>query len=127
LKADKLLFAVLNRKSFNKPEKISKLFIRENYVHNLIRRYVRKYKGSTPYSHKESGFTIDAPMYTYTTEDHHLYIEITSTKPRKRIKIHLSDHNKYHGNIRIILKENKIELHHLVKTKLRITWTEKMR
>ena len=50
LKADELLFAVLNRKSFNKPEKISKLSIRENYLHNLIRRYVRRYKGSTPYT-----------------------------------------------------------------------------
>ena len=64
-------------------------------------------------------------MYTYTTEDHHLLIEMTSTKPRKRVRINLTDQNKYHGNIRVILKETKIELHHLVKTKQRIAWTEK--
>jgi putative transposase len=125
LKADELLFAVLTRKNYKIPEKLSRLLIRERYVHHLISRYMRKYKGATPYSHKESVFTIDAPMYTYNTENHHFFIKMTSTKPRKRIRINLTDQNKYHGTIRIIVKENKVELHHLVKTKEKLLWTEK--
>lgn len=66
--ADELLHAVLIRGDFKKTKKIGELKIREKYVHNLIRRYIRKYKGSIPYSHKETVFMIDAPMYKYITE-----------------------------------------------------------
>jgi transposase len=125
LKADELLFAVLTRRAFNKPKRISKLKIREMYVHNLIQRSIRKYKGSVPYSHREAVFMIDKPMYNYIAEGDSCFIEITSTKPRNRLKIGLSDRNQYHGNIRIIVKENGIELHHLVKTKQRTIWADK--
>ncbi|MDR7002596.1 hypothetical protein [Neobacillus niacini] len=75
LKADELLYAVLMRNTFCKPPKIKKLEIREDYVHQLIRRYIRKYKGSTPYSHKETNLMIDAPMYKYIYEAESLFMK----------------------------------------------------
>lgn len=124
LKADEILYAVLIRKDYKRPKKLSGLKIREKYVHNLIRRYIRKYKGSIPYSHKETVFMIDAPMYKYIIEGDSFIIEITSPKPRKRIKVALTEPNRYGGNIRIIMKEHKIELHHLVKTNQKTIWNE---
>ncbi|KAA9031720.1 zinc ribbon domain-containing protein [Niallia endozanthoxylica] len=125
LKADELLHAILVRETFKKPKKISRLEIRETYIHNLLRRYIRKYKGSIPYSHKETVFIIDAPMYKYIVEGNSFFIEMASLKPRKRIKISLTEPNKYGGNIRIIMKDHSIELHHLVKTKQKTIWNEK--
>ena len=48
LKADHLLKAILTRQPFERSKKIKNLVIRETYVFNLIRRYVRKYKGKSP-------------------------------------------------------------------------------
>ena len=125
LKADELLHAILIRGDFKKPKTISGLKIREKYIHNLIRRYIRKYKGSIPYSHKETVFMMDAPMYKYIAEADSFFIEIASSKPRKRIKLALTEPNRYGGNIRMVMKDHEIELHHLVKTKQKTIWKEK--
>lgn len=122
LKADKLFYSVLTKQKFELPKKIVKLQIRANYIHNLLCRYLRKYKGSIPFSYKETSFMIDAPMYNYLDENESKFIEITSTQNRKRIRIRLSDNNVYHGNIRINVKENSLELHHFVEGKQKQYW-----
>lgn len=124
LKVDYLLFFVLTKKEFELPKKLLPLQIRQTYIHHLICRYIRKYKGKVPYSNKETSFMIDAPMYNYLTENGRKFIEITSTKHRKRIKIGLSEGNIYHGNIRIVIKDDRLELHHFVKGKQKQFWKE---
>ena len=49
---------------------------------------------------------------------------MTSWKLEKEL-ILLTEPNKYGGNIRIIMKDHVIELHHFVKTKQKTIWKEK--
>ena len=65
LKADKLLYNIMNHIPLIRPVKIAGLVIREHYIHNLIRRLMRRYKGKVPYSYKATSFQLDADMYSY--------------------------------------------------------------
>jgi len=112
LKADKLLYAILNRESFDEPKKLMELEIREKYIFNLICRYIRKYKGDVPYT-KSRTFSLDADMYNYKTEDGVLYINIMGLKRRNRLKVKLRDHNIHKGNVKIVLRDNSLEVHKL--------------
>lgn len=111
LKANMLLHSILTYKAFEMPDIIKGLDIREKYMFNLIRRYIRKYKGSIPYSHKSSSFMIDADMYEYRTKDGKLFIYIQGLKRGLRIEAGLKDQNYHSGNLRIVLKCNSIEIH----------------
>ncbi len=109
LKADQILYAILNREPFHKPNKLKDLEIREKYVFNLIRRYIRKYKGNIPYTNSRT-FSLDADMYNYTEKDV-LYINLMGLKRGKRIKVKLRDRNIHQGNLRIVLRNNSLEVH----------------
>ena len=120
LKADSILKAILTRQPFEKPKKLEKLIIRETYVFNLIRRYVRKYKGKIAYSNKNRSFQIDADMYNYKLLDEKPYIEIASLTKNKRISVPLKDKNIHQGNLRILLLENQtIEIHRTKNVKVK--------
>ena len=56
-------------------------------------------------------------MYTYYRKDDVNHIKITSTVPRQRIVLKVKDNNIYSGNIKVVLKENDVELHHHVQSK----------
>lgn len=111
LKADKILYAALNREPFYKPQKLKEKEIREKYILNLIRRYIRKHKGSVPYTENNKSFMLDSSMYSYEFKDGVLYLNIMGLKRSKRLKIKLYDHNVHKGNIRIVLKDDKLEVH----------------
>lgn len=120
LKADELLKAILTRQSFVRPKKIEKLIIRETYVFNLIRRYVRKYKGKIAYSKSCRSFQIDADMYDYKRIDEKPYIEIMSLTKNKRISVPLKDKNIHEGNLRIVLLGNRtFEIHRTKKVNVK--------
>lgn len=116
LKANSILQSILTYKSFDKPEKIDNLNIREKYIYNLIRRYVRKYKGTIPVSKKKRSFMIDVPMYNYKTVYGQNIIEITGLKKNSRIDIILKDKNIHTGNLRVVIENgNSIVIHRLKK------------
>lgn len=119
LKSNELLHGILTHKKFKKPKKLEILEIREKYIFNLIRRYVRKYKKGIPYSKKANGFSIDRPMYDYYEKDGKNFIEITSTVPRNRMAFELKDKNVFGGNIRIVIDGKTVRLHHNAKKKER--------
>lgn len=110
LKCDSILFSILTRKTFNTPEKLKELKIREKYILNLIRRYIRKYKGSIPHSYKAKSFMIDADMYEYRLRDNKLYLYIQGITRNQRIEVELKDKNIHKGNLRLIIKDNAIEV-----------------
>lgn len=110
LKADKVLYAILNRESFDRPKKLKDLEIREKYIFNLIRRYIRKYKGKVPYTHNKS-FTLDSDMYSYRFENGELYLDIMGLQRGKRLSVKLRDHNIHEGNITVVLKDDTLEVH----------------
>ena len=114
LKVDNLYYKVLTCKYFDIPKKfINYQDIKYNYIHNMIRRLTRKYKGNIPYVKDIKSFMIDADMYTYELNDKQLFINIMTTQRRKRIKIQLTDKNIHKGGLRIILdnNENTLQIH----------------
>lgn len=116
LKSNSILHTILTHKNFIKPEAITNLIIREKYIYNLIRRYVRKYKGDIAFSKKKRSFMIDEPMYKYKTIDKENIIEIAGFKKSYRIDIVLRDKNIHAGNLRIVIKsDNLVVIHRLKK------------
>ncbi|MEQ8189049.1 MAG: transposase [Candidatus Eremiobacterota bacterium] len=116
LKSDLLLCSILTGKEFKKPEKLKKLEIREKYVHNLIKRYVRKHKGRKPHSRKARSFELDGSMYRYEKEEKRSVLYIQGLKKGERIKLPLTDDRHFKGTLRIVIKsEERIEIHHCVE------------
>ena len=121
--APKLFGLILNRKPIVRPKKIEKLVIREHYIHNLIHRYARKYRGKTPYTHS-STFQLDADMYDYVQEDGGTYINISTQRKFKRIRLKCSDQNVYSKNIRVTIEQGVFTLTHMVESKRTQIWME---
>ena len=116
LKSDLIFQKILQHKDFEKTEILKNLNVREKYIHNLICRYTRRYKGSIPYSHKARSFMVDSPMYKYFFREGKLYVEIAGLKKGKRIVIELRDKNIHSGNLRILLKQDRtLEIHRVKK------------
>jgi hypothetical protein len=111
LKSDSILYSILHGDEFKLPEKLNGLVIRKQYVFSLIGRYIRKYKGSIPYSYKTSSFMIDADMYEYKLIDNVLKIYIQGLNRGQRIEVNVKDRNIHKGNLRILIKGNTIEIH----------------
>jgi transposase len=91
---------------------------------NLINRYFRRYK-SIPYSKKGKTFQIDADMYKYKRENDKLFIEFSSLKKAKRLRIGLTDKVIHSGNLRVILREQSLEIHSALNIKQKKLWLEK--
>lgn len=115
---------VLQRKAVLKPTAIENLIIREQYVHNLIRRYARKYRGSIPRTEKYS-FFLDADMYEYAKEGDVTYIEMSTHLFRQRIRLRCTDTNVYRKNIRVTFDGERFILAHTVHSKVKKSWTKK--
>lgn len=115
LKVDNLFYSVLTRKEFIETEGLLKIDVkseRKPYLYNLLRRYVRRYKGKVSHTKKATNFQIDADMYNYIYKEDGLYIEIAGLKPRKRLLIKLKDHYRYKGNLTVIINSNQtIKIH----------------
>lgn len=124
LKSDSILFSILTYRAFNVPDKLRELKINEKYIYSLIRRYIRKYKGSIPYSRSAKSFMIDADMYNYKLKDNKLYLYIQGLKRNERIEIELKDKNIHKGNLRILLKDTAIEVHKAKNIKVKSYKTE---
>lgn len=54
---------------------------------------------------------IDADMYEYKFIDNKLYLYIQGLQRNQRIEAELKDKNLHKGNLRIVLKENTLEVH----------------
>lgn len=115
LKVDNLLYSILTRKEFIETEGLLKIDVkseRKLYLYNLLRRYVRRYKGKISHTKKSTNFQIDADMYNYIYKGNSLYIEIAGLKPRKRLLVKLKDHYRYKGNLTVIINSNQtIKIH----------------
>lgn len=111
LKNDKLLHQILRHQDISSAEILKKLSIREKYTYNLIRRYVRRYKGKVPYSKKKRTFSLDSSMYDYYKVFNTSSIEIMGLTRGKRIKVALRENNIHKGNLRIVLKDDYLEIH----------------
>ena len=119
-----LLFgSILTRKRFVRPKAIEKLTIREKYVHNLICRYTRRYRGKTPYSYSKT-FQLDADMYEYVQENGVVYLRMSTHIKNNRITLKCSDQNMYKKNIRVTMDDHIFTLAHAVDSKQKQIWTK---
>lgn len=112
LKANDILHKILTYKQYEINDKFNDL--NQEKLNKLIRRFVRKYHHKS-LSKKFRTFTIDADMYSYGEG----FIEITSLKPRQRLKIELTDNIQRKGNIKVVLKDCRLELHTPTDTKIK--------
>ena len=119
--APPLFGLILTKKTFKLPDKIKKLDIEEKRIHNLIRRYARRYRGKIPYSYSKT-FQLDANMYRYVQEKDKTYIEISTHIKHNRVRLKCMDQNIYHKNIRVTFDQNGFTLSHTVENKQRQCW-----
>lgn len=111
LKSDNILYSILRNEEVSIPVKLQALPKGKQYLYSLIKRYIRKCKGEIPYSYKTASFMIDNDMYDYKLIDNKLRIYIQGLKFGQRVEINLRDKNIHKGNLRILIKENSIEIH----------------
>ena len=115
LKFDNYYWKVLTNKSFDIPKTFQDRNLNYKYLHSLIKRYTRRYKGQISYSKIGRTFSIDEGLYSYKEG----YIRITCTKKRTRLSIKLTDNNKYNKNLIVKITGNKIEIHKPLKIQVK--------
>jgi len=103
-----VLSAICCYHDFVAPDKLPDIGNREHAIHNLTRRYVRRYKGHASIAKKKRSFMIDSSMYRYQNGQ----IEIAGLISGKRLRIPLTDKNKHKGVLRVVLlSDGRLEIH----------------
>lgn len=115
LKFDNYYWKVLTNQSFDIPRIFENKDLNYKYLHGLIKRYTRRYKGQIPYSKIGRTFSIDEGLYSYK-EGH---IRITCTKKGKRLPIKLTDNNKHSKTLITKIVNNKMEIHRPLKVQIK--------
>jgi IS605 OrfB family transposase len=113
LKFNDLFYKVLTNKKFDIPEIFKAKKLNYNYLNNLVKRYVRKYKGNIPYTKNSNVFSIDKGLYSYKDK----CIKITCNKKRKRVFVKLTDNNIRRNTLIVKIIGNKLEIHCPLKIK----------
>ena len=81
---------------------------------SLIRHYMRKYRGKTPYRTKERSILLDSGTYRQKGD----IIFVSSLEKHKRISIPMKSNIRIEGSIRLILRDDgSVEIHRCVKDK----------
>lgn len=117
LNANSILYSILTHTEFTRPEKIKDLEIDTTKVHNLICRYVRKYKFGIPKAINGKSMLIDENMYSYKTKTTDMGIQ--GLIWGKQIKFNTRDKRKWKGNINIVLRDDYIEIHKATKVRIK--------
>jgi transposase len=116
LKVDELLHKVLVGEKFDLPEKFRDKGIDRAKVHKYISSRLRKYKGRKPIQKRARAFSLDENMYDlYEDEEGRLWLGVMSLTPRERTHLLLSSQARFSGNIRIVLRGRKVEIHYTEK------------
>lgn len=116
LKVDELLYKVLRGERFDLPEKFKDKGIDRAKVHKYISSRLRKYKGRKPKQKRARTISLDENMYDlYNDERGRVWLGVMSLTPRKRIHLLLSSSVRFSGNIQIVLRGKRVEIHYTEK------------
>ena len=115
LKSYPILNDVLNEKN-NVINKFKQLDHKS--LNKYLNRIIRKNKFKKPFS-KGRSFMLEDVQYNYVTEFDRLFIELSTLGFRQRIKFELSNKIQFKGNIRIVLKDNRLEIHKGIEVKVK--------
>ncbi|GEM_PF-687722 len=108
LKSPSFLYKVITNQSFEKPPAIADLEISPR-VNKWLKSKIRKYQNKKPHDKKMRSFVVDSAMYSYSGEGR---LEIMSLVPHKRISLKLSSRIEFEGDLRIVLRGNRVEVHY---------------
>lgn len=112
LKAPALLSQALTFMKFDTPNRFSEMAIRRDVVHKYLKSRLRKHLGRKPIQHKTRSFQLDVNMYNCKIDSKdRLWIGVMGLIPRKRIHLLMTSAVIPDGNLRVVLKGNKIEIH----------------
>ncbi|OFY71428.1 MAG: hypothetical protein A3G23_13530 [Bacteroidetes bacterium RIFCSPLOWO2_12_FULL_37_12] len=112
IKATDLLHKVLTFQSFNLPEIFKEKDIRRDKIHKYLKNRIRKYTGKKPHQYKQRSFMIDEGMYDVDIDNNNrLWLSVMGLIPRQRIRLLMTSKESLSGNIRIVLKGNRVEVH----------------
>ncbi len=115
LKAQELLYKVLNNMEFDIPERFKEIEVRRGICHRWLHRQLRKHRGAAPKRHKNRSFACDANMYdVHTDERGRMWLGVMGLNRGKRIHLLLTSTPEISGNIRIVLRGNRVEIHNAV-------------
>jgi transposase len=124
LKAPTLLYKAITFGTFKLPAKFAGLTLDTLKVHKYLKSRLRNYFGNKPLQHQRTSFVLDAGMYDLAKDKKgRLWIGIMGLKLRARIHLQLTSKvaPEKGANIRIVLKGNRIELHHMVEVEVQAT------
>jgi len=126
LKSYKLLYMAITFKKFDLPDKFKELNIDTLKIHKYLKNRLRKHYGKKPKQKTTNSFTLDSGTYDIKFDSkNRLWLGITSLTPRKRLHILLSSNIPPNPgkNIRIVLKDNKIEIHYMLEVEPKVPKT----
>jgi putative transposase len=83
----------------------------------FLQRTIKKYRKSYPAAKLSRSFALDDNCYTCFEHHGKQYIKVMSLKKGERIVLPLKGHTTIQGNIRIIIKDKVIQVHHTVSLK----------
>lgn len=116
LKSADLLYQALTYSKFPFFQEFKNKQIRRQKVHKYLKSRLRKYFGKKPYQRRQVSFVLDKEMYnTKLDEKGRQWVAVMGLKPRKRIKLLMSSSEPLAGNLRIVLKGQRIEVHKAVE------------
>ncbi len=85
-------------------------------LNKYLNRIIRTKKFKKPTS-KARSFLLESVQYRYKTENGNHYILLSTLEKGKRLKLKLSHGIKFYGAIRIVIKNNRIEIHKAIEVK----------
>lgn len=112
LRAPDLLYLALKPKPVNLPEIFREKNIDPLKCHRYLKRQIRKHRAKKPIQKRRRSFTLDSCMYNYFLDPKgQSWLAVMGLKPGKRIRLRLTSDRKFSGNIRIVLKGKRVEIH----------------
>jgi transposase len=118
LKAPALLYKAITFETFKLPVQFEGLAIATLKVHKYLKSRLRNHFGKKPLQQRTTYFVMDSMMYDLAKDGKgRLWVGIMGLKPRARIRLLLTSNvaPEKGANIKIVLKGNRIELHHMVE------------
>ncbi|HTM06501.1 MAG TPA: zinc ribbon domain-containing protein [Patescibacteria group bacterium] len=82
-----------------------------------LKQKIKKYKKQLPKVKLSRSFLLDDNCYNLFQHEGRQYINIMSLVPRERIAVPLTGNTPIKGNIRVVLKKEKIEVHYTADIK----------
>lgn len=112
LKTTDLLYKALKPRSLRLPDTFKDKDIRITKCHRYLKHQIRKHQGKRPIQKRKRSFALDNFMYNYFKDPKgQLWLAVMGLTSGKRIRLRLTSNCQFTGNIRIVLRGRRVEIH----------------